>query len=154
MEYLIVKWLHILSSTVVFGTGIGSAFYMLIVSLQRNAKTTADVVRLVVIADYLFTAPTMVIQPVSGFYLVHLAGMPLDSPWIAWSIVLYLVAGASWLPVVWIQIRMRDLSAAAASSNAALPLSYFRYLRWWIALGFVAFFALVTVFYLMVMKPT
>lgn len=153
MEYLLIKWLHILSSTVVFGTGVGSAYYMLFVSLRRNARTVADVVRLVVIADWLFTAPTMVIQPVSGFYLVHLAGFSLANRWIAWSVLLYVLAGASWLPVVWIQIKMRDLATAAAANNGELPQQYFRYLYWWIALGFIAFFALVGVFYLMVAKP-
>jgi uncharacterized membrane protein len=153
MEYLIAKWLHILSSTFLFGTGIGSAFYMLLTSRTGDPRVVATVVKYVVIADWLFTTPTIVFQPASGYYLMRLLGVPLDSRWIVWSIVLYVLAGACWLPVVWMQMRMRDLAGAAAAAGAALPDAYGRYLRWWIALGVVAFAALVIVFYLMVAKP-
>lgn len=153
MSYLVVKWLHILSSTLLFGTGLGSAFYMFFTSLSRDVRATSVVVRHVVIADWAFTTPTIIIQPLTGFYLIHLAGFPLSSAWIKWSIVLYLVAGAAWLPVVWMQIKMRDMALEAARANTALPEKYWRYLRIWVALGIVAFAALVVVFYLMVAKP-
>jgi uncharacterized membrane protein len=154
MEFVIIKWLHILSSTVLFGTGIGSAYYMLLTSLTRDAHATAVTVRHVVIADWLFTTPTIVLQPLTGFYMVHLLGLPLTSRWIAWSFALYLLAGAAWLPVVWMQIRMRNLAQAAAAERTQLPPQYWRYLRFWVALGVVAFGALVAVFYLMVAKPS
>jgi uncharacterized membrane protein len=153
MEYLVVKWLHILSSTLLFGTGLGSAFYMLFASLTRDPRVVATVVRYVVIADYAFTTPTIIIQPVTGLYLIHLAGFPLGSTWIAVSIALYFLAGACWLPVVWMQIKMRDMAAAANASNTELPPRYWAFLKWWVALGVVAFMALVVVFYLMVTKP-
>jgi uncharacterized membrane protein len=153
MDYLVVKWLHILSSTFLFGTGIGSAFYMLFTSLSRDVRAIAVVSRHVVLADWIFTATTVVIQPVTGLYLMHLAGYPLGSRWIMWSVALYFLAGACWLPVVWIQMRMRDLAQVAARDNAALPQQYWRYLRLWTALGIPAFFALVVVFWLMVAKP-
>jgi uncharacterized membrane protein len=154
VEYLIVKWVHIVSSTMLFGTGLGSAFYMFFASRTRDARATAVVVRYVVIADWLFTTPTIILQPLSGFWLVHLAGFDLRAPWLAWSIVLYLLAGACWLPVVWMQIRMRDMAAVAARESTELPTQYWRFLRWWVALGIVAFFSLVVVFYLMVLKPS
>lgn len=153
MEYLIIKWLHIVSSTLLFGTGIGSAFYMLFSSLSRDVRAIAVVSRHVVRADWLFTATTVVFQPLSGFYMIHLAGYPLTSAWIVWSIALYLVAGACWLPVVWLQMRMRDMAQASARDNLALPALYWRYLRIWTALGIPAFFALIIVFYLMTAKP-
>lgn len=153
MEYLIIKWLHIVSSTLLFGTGIGSAFYMLFSSLSRDVRAIAVVSRHVVRADWLFTATTVVFQPLSGFYMIHLAGYPLTSAWIVWSIALYLVAGACWLPVVWLQMRMRDMAQASARDNLALPPLYWRYLRIWTALGIPAFVALVIVFYLMTAKP-
>jgi uncharacterized membrane protein len=153
MEYVIVKWLHILSSTFLFGTGLGSAFYMFFTSLSRDSRAIAKVVKLVVIADWTFTTPTIILQPATGFYLIHLAGFPLDSTWIAGSIVLYLLAGACWLPVVWMQIKMRDMAVEAARTDAPMPAKYWRYLRVWTALGVVAFAALVIVFYLMVAKP-
>ena len=153
MTYLTIKWLHILSSTLLFGTGLGSAFYMFFTSLSRDVRATAVVVRYVVIADWAFTTPTIIIQPLTGLYLIHLAGFPLTSSWILWSIILYFVAGAAWLPVVWMQIKMRDMAVKAARANTDLPPRYWQFLKLWVALGVIAFFSLVVVFYLMVAKP-
>jgi uncharacterized membrane protein len=153
MDYLLIKWVHIVSSTFLFGTGLGSAFYMFFASRTQDPRVIAVVVRYVVIADWLFTTPTVVLQPASGLALVYKAGFPLGTPWILWSIVLFVVAGAAWLPVVWMQLRMRDMAAAAATGGTPLPMRYWRMLRAWIALGVVAFVALVIVFFLMVVKP-
>lgn len=154
MEYMVVKWLHILSSTFLFGTGIGSAFYMLFTSLSRDVRAIAVVSRHVVLADWIFTATTVVIQPVTGLYLIHLAGFPLTSAWIMWSIGLYFVAGACWLPVVWIQLKMRDMAQQAVAQGAeTLPAQYWRYLKIWTVLGIPAFIAMVAIFWLMVAKP-
>lgn len=153
MEYLIVKWLHILSSTFLFGTGIGSAFYMLFASLSRDVRAIAVVSRYVVMADWIFTTTTIIIQPLTGIWMIHLAGFSYTSSWIMWSVVLYFFAGACWLPVVWMQIKMRDMAQAAAAAGTALPPLYWRYLRYWVLLGIPAFFALVIVFWLMVSKP-
>jgi uncharacterized membrane protein len=153
MTYLAVKWLHILSSTLLFGTGLGSAFYMFFASRTRDVPVIAVVVRYVVIADWVFTTPTVILQPITGLWLVHIAGFPLDSPWLLVSYALYLLAGAAWLPVVWMQIRMRNMAVAAAGAGQALPAQYWNFLKAWVALGVVAFLALVVVFYLMVAKP-
>lgn len=153
MAYLIVKWLHVLSSTLLFGTGIGSAFYLLVTSLDRDARVVAVVARYVVIADWLFTATTVVFQPLSGFWMVHWAGIPWRGGWVGWSVLLYVLAVGCWLPVVVLQIRLRDLAAQAAAANAILPPAYWRAFRTWVALGVPAFFAFVAVFYLMVVKP-
>jgi uncharacterized membrane protein len=153
MDYLVVKWLHVLSSTLLFGTGLGTAWYMFFASRSRNAQAAAVVLRWGVIADWLFTATTVVFQPLSGFYLAHRAHLPIGSTWIVASLVLYLVAGACWLPVVWIQVQMRNLAQQAARDGSELPQRYFKLLRVWTALGFPAFFALVVVFWLMVAKP-
>ena len=153
MTYLIVKWLHILSSTLLFGTGLGSAFYMFFASRTRDARVIAAVTKHVVLADWVFTTPTIILQPLTGFYLMHLGGLPFDSGWIVWSLVLYVVAGAAWLPVVWIQLRMRKQADRAATTGGPLPDLYWRLLRVWVALGIVAFASLVIVFYLMVAKP-
>ncbi|NLD69014.1 MAG: DUF2269 domain-containing protein [Limnobacter sp.] len=153
MEYLIVKTLHILSSTFLFGTGVGTAFFMLFTSLSRDVAAVATVSRLVVRADWLFTATTIVFQPLSGLYLMHLAGMPMSSRWIVWSFALYALAVACWLPVVWLQVRLRDVAAAAARERQPLPARYWRLLGAWVALGFPALFAFLAIFYLMVARP-
>ncbi|GGY91273.1 DUF2269 family protein [Pseudoduganella plicata] len=153
MEYVIVKWLHILSSTFLFGTGIGSAWYLLFAVISRNVAAIAVVTRIVVIADWLFTGTTMIAQPATGFYLIHLAGYPMHSAWIMYSIGLFVLAALCWFPVVWLQMRLRDLSAAAASAGTPLPPAFWRYFKGWIILGIPAFFAFLGVFYLMVAKP-
>lgn len=153
MEYLIVKWLHVLPSTILFGTGIGTAFYMLGAAIEGDVASAAIVHKWVVRGDWLFTGTTGVLQPLTGFYLIHLAGYPLHSRWIMWSLGLYVLALACWLPVVWLQIRLRDMALAASAAGTQLPPLYRRYLLLWIALGIPAFFALLIVFYLMIAKP-
>jgi uncharacterized membrane protein len=153
MAYLVVKWLHVLSSTLLFGTGIGSAFYLLVASLHRDVRVVAVVARYVVVADWLFTATTVVFQPLSGFWLAHWARVPWRSGWVGWSVLLYALAVACWLPVVALQLRMRDLAIQAAAADRPLPPGYWRAFRAWVALGVPAFFAFVAVFYLMVVKP-
>lgn len=153
MEYLIVKWLHILSSTLLFGTGLGSAYYMYFANRCGDPRVIAVVTRHVVWADWLFTTPTVIFQPLSGLYLAYVAGFPLFSGWIIWSFALYFLAGACWLPVVWLQLRMRDMAEAAHRHGQTLPPLYWRYGRIWLGLGIPAFIAMVIVFYLMVVKP-
>lgn len=153
MDYVTVKWLHILSSTFLFGTGIGSAFYLLLASISRDVRAIAVVTRTVVLADWLFTATTAVLQPLTGYYLIRLAGFPVTSLWISWSIILYVLALACWLPVVWLQIRMRALARETVEKNTPLPFEYWRCFWTWVALGIPAFFAFVMVFYLIVAKP-
>lgn len=152
-DYLVVKWVHILSSTLLFGTGIGSAFYLLVSTWRRDPAVVAAVARIVVVADMLFTATTAVLQPLSGLWMVHLTGMPLDQRWLQWSFWLYGLAIACWLPVVWLQVRLRDIASAAAASGRSLPKSYDRLFAWWLALGVPAFFAFLAIFWLMVAKP-
>jgi uncharacterized membrane protein len=126
---------------------------MYFASRTGDPRVIATVARYVVIADWLFTTPTIVLQPLTGFWLMHLAGLTLEPLWLRASIALYLLAGACWLPVVWMQIRMRTLAADAVALGGRLPDKYHRFLRWWVTLGVVAFLSLVVVFYLMVAKP-
>lgn len=152
MEYLLLKWLHIISSTILFGTGIGSAFYKFIADREGDINHIARTNRHVVLADWFFTTPTIILQPLSGFAMVYLAGYSLFDTWLLISILLYLLAGACWLPVVVLQIRMRDMAQTAENESKELPALYYTYARYWFWLGVPAFAALVGVFYLMVFK--
>ena len=158
--YLLLKWLHIVSSVLMVGTGLGSAFYMFFTNRSGNVQAQAVVTKLVVRADWWITTPTVLIQPATGLAMAYLAGWPLSTPWLAWSLALYALAGLCWLPVVWLQLRMRDMAketaeaAQAANGDGVLPPLYWRYARWWEALGYPAFVAMAVVFYLMVNKPT
>lgn len=153
MTYLIFKWIHIISSTILFGTGIGSAFYVLMANRSRDLDSIRFATRCVVIADYVFTAPVVVVQPITGIWLAQLAGIDFSALWLTWAIILYLVAGACWLPVVYFQIQMRDIAEEAYLSDQTLPPIYWTKNRWWLILGSIAFPAVVAVFYLMVFKP-
>jgi uncharacterized membrane protein len=152
-DFLVAKVLHVLSSTILFGTGVGIAYFTFVANRSRNPRIAHFVLGKVVLADWIFTATAGVIQPLTGFYLAHLAGYAMLSHWIVWSMALFLLAGACWLPVVWIQIRMRDIAGAAVEAGTALPARYWWLFRAWIALGIPAFTALLVVFYLMVAKP-
>jgi uncharacterized membrane protein len=153
VDYLIVKWLHVLSATLLFGTGVGTAWYILFASLSRDARAAAVVMRHGVRADWLFTASTVVLQPLTGWYLVERMQLPLSTPWLAWSIGLFALAVACWLPVVWLQLQLRDLAQQAVLHDQPLPPRYFRLLAVWTALGVPAALALLAVFFLMVAKP-
>jgi uncharacterized membrane protein len=150
--YLILKTLHILSSTLLFGTGLGSAYYALRAWLSGRVEVIAVTFRHLVTADWLFIATTAVFQPLSGLGLVHLAGWPLTQPWLLWSLGLYVLAGLCWLPVVWLQIRVRDMACEALENGTPLPPLVHRYMRIWFFLGWPAFIAFVAIFFLMVGK--
>lgn len=152
MDYFTLKWLHILSSTVLFGTGIGSAFYLLVATLGRDARTVAAVGGYVVWADALFTATTAVVQPLTGWLLVRNTHMQWSQPWLAHSVGAYVLAIASWLPVVWIQVRLRDEARACAANGAPLSRRYWRFFAAWVALGCVAFVLFLAIFWMMVAK--
>ena len=153
MEYLVVKVLHILSSTLLFGTGLGSAFYKWMADRGGNLHSIVKTNRTVVIADWIFTTPTVIIQPVTGLWLLNIMGIPLDHAWVFATILLYIIAGGCWLPVVWLQIRMRDLAIEALEQETGLDELYYRYARIWFWLGIPAFISMIVIYLLMVFKP-
>lgn len=153
MDYLLLKTIHILSSTVLFGTGIGTAFQMWKAHRDGDVHPIAAVNRNVVLADWLFTTPAVIIQPLTGWLLMRAAGFDPMSPWLVLTYALYLLAGACWLPVVFIQLKLRDLAEAAVTANTPLGANYWRLYRAWFVLGWPAFGGLVVVFWLMVAKP-
>lgn len=152
--YLWMKWAHVLSSTLFFGTGIGIAFFMLAAHLRGDARVIADTARTVVIADALFTAPAVLIQLFTGLWLASALGLPMSTLWISAALLLFVVIVGCWLPVLWLQKRARDLSRQAVADGSPLPAAYHRAMRWWFVLGWPAFIAAVVIFWLMVMKPT
>ena len=153
MELLIAKWLHIISATLLFGTGLGSAFYKWRADKTNDLHAIAITNRNVVLADWLFTTPTVILQPATGLWLVSFQGYPLSTPWIVLSIILFVVAGACWLPVVYLQIKMRDIAQECGITNSPLPQQYHQLKTLWFWLGVPAFTAIIVVFALMVGKP-
>lgn len=152
--YLLLKVIHILSATVMVGTGFGTAFYLFWVNRSGSIAAQAVVSRWVAIADWCFTTPAVIIQPLSGLAMMHLAGWTFDMAWIYWTLILYGLAGACWLPVVWLQLKMRDMANQAyREGKDSLPEAYHRYQRYWEWLGYPAFLAMMVVYFLMVMKP-
>lgn len=152
MTYSLLKTLHILSMVLLFGTGLGSAFYKWMADRSGHVAHIAMTNRHVVLADWIFTTPTVIFQPISGLWMVYLLEVPLNTPWVAGSLLLYFCAGACWLPVVWLQIRMQKIAAEADSKGEALPTLYWTMARRWFWLGVPAFFSMVVVVALMVVK--
>lgn len=153
MEYLVLKWIHIISATLLFGTGLGSAYYKYMTDRTGDLKAMAITNRNVVIADWIFTTPTIILQPLTGIGLIYLSGISVSATWVWVSISLFCLAGLCWLPVVYLQIIMRNLSETAYQDKTALPEKYWKYTRTWFLLGVPAFISIVSVFGLMVFKP-
>ncbi|WP_127557738.1 DUF2269 family protein [Nioella ostreopsis] len=151
--YLLALWLHILSSTVLFGTGIGTAFQMVWAMRTGKVETVHSVASGVVWADWLFTTPAGIAQPLTGLWLIYIAGYSFVEPWLLATYALYVLAFICWAPVVHLQIRIRDLAGAALATGAPLPDDARRLYRIWFALGWPAFAALAGVFWLMVSRP-
>lgn len=151
--YLITKTIHILSSTILFGTGIGIAFFMFRSLFTDNMHEKFYAAKNAVLADYLFTFPAVIIQPLSGVALIHMAGYDWTDFWLMATYVIYIIAGLCWLPVVWMQIQLKKMVAEALESGEPLPARYHRLFKIWFLLGWPAFVGLVAVFYLMVAKP-
>ncbi|WP_426000828.1 DUF2269 family protein [Caulobacter sp. DWR1-3-2b1] len=152
--YTLLKVAHVIGATVLLGTGAGIAFFMLVTHRTRDPALIAHTARTVVLADTVFTASAVILQPLTGAGLAHLAGYPLLSGWIGLSLALYVVTGLCWLPVVWIQIRLRDLAIKAVATGTPLPELYFHLFRLWFVLGFPAFAAVTGIVWLMVAKPS
>jgi uncharacterized membrane protein len=152
--YFLTKWVHIVSATILFGTGLGTALHMWLAHLRGGPAARAVMYRNVVLADWTFTAPSGVVQVLSGIALIHLAGWGWFEPWLVVSYVLYVVAFACWVPVVWIQIRVAGMAAQAAAAGAeSIPPPYETLIRWWFWLGWPAFLGLLGVYWLMISKP-
>lgn len=154
MFHQALLFLHVVGACVLFGTGAGIAFFMVISNRNKDPALVAHTASIVVLADTVFTAVAAVLQPLTGYLLAREAGWPLTEPWILISLCLYVFTGLFWLPVVWFQIRLRDMARAARDSGTTLPLAYHRLYRWWFAFGFPAFFAVMGILWLMLNKPT
>lgn len=153
MEELL-RFLHVVGAAVLFGTGTGIAFFMVMAHRTRNPALIAHVAGTVVIADAVFTATAVVAQPLTGYLLARHVGWPLTEGWIALSLILYVVTGLFWLPVVWIQMRLRELAKSAAAAGTPLPEHYHRLYRIWFACGIPAFVSVAAILWLMLMKPS
>jgi len=154
MDYLMVKTVHIFGAMLIFGTGLGSAYYVWRANRSSNVAAIAVVTRGVVFADAVFTASAAVALPVTGLWMAVAGGHSLDSGWLLAAIGLFVVAGGCWLPVLWLQVRMARLSAAADAAGEPLPAAYHRSFRIWFWLGWPAFLSVITIVHLMVFKPT
>lgn len=149
----LLRLAHVLGATVLFGTGAGIAFFMVMAERTRDPRVIAHVAGIVVVADTVFTGTAVVLQPLTGYALARTIGWSLDEGWILLSLALYVLVGLFWLPVVWIQIRLRDLAKRAVAEATPLPAAFDRLYRIWFAFGFPAFFAVIAIFWLMLAKP-
>jgi uncharacterized membrane protein len=152
-HYLWLKWLHVIGAAVIFGTGLGTAFHFWITQRREGVAAVAAAARSTVLADYLFTLPAVIAQPITGIALARVAGYPLDSRWIVAGMALYFVAGACWIPVVLIQRRLHLLARQSEQQGTALGPEFAHLVRWWTLLGWPAFLAMAAAFWVMIAKP-
>ena len=149
----VLRWAHVIGAAVLLGTGAGIAFFMLMAHRTGDPKIVAHTASTVVMGDWLFTASAVVLQPITGILLASAVGWDLSEGWIVVSLVLYVVTGVFWLPVVWIQQRLRDLAQEAEKRGNALPAEYYKLFRIWFLCGFPAFAAVLGIFWLMLTRP-
>ena len=154
MEYLVIKYLHIISATLLFGTGLGSAFYKWRTDRSGDLAAIAVTNKNVVLADWLFTTPTVILQPLTGLWLIKHQGYSLAESWLSLSIMLFVIAGLGWLIVVYLQLKMRDISTVSLTTHTELPDIYHRLAKIWFWLGIPAFVCILLVYVLMVSKTT
>ena len=150
---LVLKFVHILGASVLFGTGAGIAFFMFWADRGGDVQTIAATARIVVIADFIFTATAVILQPITGVALAYARGYDLFEPWIMTSVAIYLLIGACWIPVVFLQIHIRNEAENAREKVLPLSQSYHRAMRWWFWLGLPAFFGTLVIFWLMITRP-
>ena len=150
----LILYLHVIGATVLLGTGAGIAFFMVVSHKSRDPALVAHVGGIVVLADTIFTATAAIAQPITGYLLAQDRGWPLFEGWLGLSLILYVIVGAFWLPVVLMQIRMRNLARAARDEDRSLPDEYFRLYKRWFLCGFPAFAAVLAILWLMLMKPS
>jgi uncharacterized membrane protein len=152
-HYVLLKWIHVIGAAVIFGTGLGTAFHFWSALRREGPVAVAAAARSTVRADFIFTLPAAVLQPVTGILLALTAGYPLTTTWIVAALMLYALAGACWIPVVFIQVRLRDLAEASVRDATPLPEEFRRLARRWFLLGWPAFIAMAAVIWLMIARP-
>lgn len=151
---ILLRFLHVIGATVLLGTGAGIAFFMVVARHTRDPAVIAHVAGTVVLADTVFTATAVFVQPITGYLLAKTIGWPLTEGWIVIALALYVVTGLFWLPVVWIQLKLRDIARAAALGGTALPPAFASLYRIWFACGFPAFFSVLAIIWLMLARPS
>jgi uncharacterized membrane protein len=151
--YFFIKTIHIISATILFGTGLGIAFFMWWANKTGDLAAKVYAAKTTVLADFLFTTPSVIIQPISGVILIKLVGYDFSDFWLVLTYIGYIIAGICWLPVVWIQIKLRNIALKAQAINEELPIEYYKLFKLWFYLGWPAFISLVIIFFLMVIKP-
>lgn len=154
MEWIdLVRMLHVLGACVLLGTGAGIAFFMFMANRTADPASIAHTASVVVVADMIFTATAVVAQPITGFALMSYVGWSLTEGWIVMSLALYVFIGVFWLPVIFIQVKMRDEAVASANAGEPLTARYQRLYRIWFACGIPAFIAVIILLWLMIARP-
>ena len=152
MSYNTLIAVHLISVVLLLGVGTGSAFYKFMADRSGNLEVILHTNKMVVLADWLFTTPSAILQPLTGVMLLNLMGVSLWTPWLLTSIILYIVAGVLWLVAIYLQIRMKNMALLAQQEERFLGEDYFQLVNYWIWLGVFSFFSMSGVFYLMVFK--
>ncbi len=151
MNYQLVKTLHIVGALLFLGAGLMTAYYKVRADRSGDLKIITWYQREIVLADWIFTLPSGLLLPLTGWWLMEKRGLTLDDAvWLRYGIILFVAAGVLWLPAVWLQIKMRRLASQALETDSELPPEFHRANKIWMALGVPAFLAAAAVVWLMV----
>ncbi len=151
--YLWIKTFHVITATILLGMGFGSAFFKLQVDRTGDLSAIVFASKTVVVLDWIFTAPAIVLQLVTGLMMVWLGGYSLTEAWLQFALGFFILTGFCWLPAVYIQLRCREMAVQASLAGTPLPPEYHRLSCIWFWLGVVGFTAVWIIVGLMVMKP-
>ena len=152
MDYNTLITLHIISVILLLGVGGGSAFYKFMSDRSGNLEVIVHTNKMVVLADWLFTTPSVLLQPITGLMLANLMGYSFDELWLLLSVTLYVFSTLLWLVAVWLQIKMKKMARSAVEQKVNLGEAYAKLVNYWIWLGVFSAFSMGTVFYLMIYK--
>ena len=154
MSYDLLLLIHIASVILLLGVGGGSAFYKFMADRSGNLEVIVHTNKMVVLADWLFTTPSVILQPITGIMLIHVMGISWETPWLFFSIILYIFSITLWLVAVYLQIKMKNLAIETQHKNEILDNKYFRLVKYWTWLGLFSAFMMAVIFYFMLFKPS
>lgn len=149
-NYLLLRILHGLATLLFFGGLAGLGWYG-----WRNFRAgDAALVGLSLRRILLFGVPLLILSavalPVSGWWMVDMAGLPLGQTWLLGGAILYLFGCIAWLLLFGRLSRLREQAQAEGGPGSA---QVRRSLKFGAAYGLVGLLLFLSVLALMLAKP-
>ncbi|MDQ0115862.1 DUF2269 family protein [Paenibacillus harenae] len=145
--------LHLLGVLLMAGNIITAAFWKIRADLAGNPIVIHQAAKNVMIADYAFTIPGLVMIIVSGGAMASESGVTWTGiNWLTLSLILLSVTGIIWLAILIPLQRKMIRSSADGIKTGTISAEYRRASRQWAIYGVAATLLPIIILYLMVMK--